>query len=37
MSDGALAENATSAVDHVVGGESGGLVDDEDGIHEKSG
>jgi hypothetical protein len=34
MSDGAFAENAAGAVDHVVGGQSGGLIDDENGVHE---
>src|SRR6266852_6280567 len=33
MSDGALAENATYPRDHVVRGESRGLVDDENAIH----
>jgi hypothetical protein len=33
MADGTLAENAAHAVDYVVGGPSGGLVDDDDAIH----
>ena len=33
VADGAFVENAAGAVDHVVRGESGGLVDDEDGVH----
>ncbi len=37
VSDGALAENAAGAVDYVVRGKSGGLVDDEDGVHEMIG
>ncbi len=35
MADGALAENAAHAVDHVVGGPTSGLVDDDDAIHER--
>ncbi len=35
VADGALAQNAAHAVDHVVGGPSGGLVDDDDAIHER--
>jgi hypothetical protein len=30
-------ENAARAVNHVVRGESGGLVDDENAVHEKIG
>ena len=33
VADGTFAENAAGAVDHVVRGKSGGLVDDEDGVH----
>lgn len=35
MSDGALAENAAHAVDDVMGGPTGGLIDDDDAVHEK--
>ena len=37
VADGAFVEDAAGAVDDVVRGESGGLVDDEDAIHEKIG
>ena len=37
VADGALLQDAARAVDHVVRGESGGLVDDEDAIHERIG
>ncbi len=33
VSDRAFAKNAAGAVDHIVRGASGGLVDDEDGVH----
>ena len=33
MTDGALAENAAHTIDHVVRGETGRLIDDEDTIH----
>jgi hypothetical protein len=35
MADGALAEDAAHAIDHIVRGPSGGLVDDDDAIHEE--
>jgi len=37
MADGALLENTAHAVDYVVGGPTGGLVDDDDAIHEEFG
>ena len=33
MADGALLQNAAHAVDHVVRGPTGGLVDDDEAIH----
>jgi hypothetical protein len=35
MPDGTLAEDSAHAGDDVVGGESGGLIDDDDAIHER--
>jgi hypothetical protein len=34
MTDRALAENSAHAIDHVVRGEAGRLIDDYDAIHE---
>ena len=34
MAHRALLQDAADAIDHVVRGQSGGLVDDEDGVHE---
>lgn len=37
MSDGTLLKNPAHAVDHVVRGPSGGLVDYDDAVHERIG
>jgi hypothetical protein len=36
MPDVPLPQNATGTMHHIVRGEAGGLIDDENGIHERS-